>query len=125
MIDAQSLKRVADFFEGDYESAYRLAYDVWLPETVRTLERLAIAIEARSKRDVDFLCDHLREGARCVGASAYVDAANGIEYTYGSGGLARSLQLASDALAQTVNARAWLERRLNVFGSRGKVAAAA
>jgi|SRR5579862_6889413 len=113
MIDPNDLERVAEFFDGNYEAAYRMAREVWLPETARTLERLESAIAARADGQVIFLCDHLREGARTVGAHAFVDAATGIERRYLSGQYARSLDLLADARSQSHSAADWLARRLD------------
>jgi len=76
-LQTRDIARVAEFFDGSRQAAFAFARDTWIPETIATLRRLRVAAHAKSA-DVPFLCDHLREGARVVGAGSIIALADAL-----------------------------------------------
>ena len=101
--------RVAEFFEGSRHAAYAFARDIWLREAVATLTRLRAAAE--SGDDLHFLCDHLREGARVVGAWRYLHIADAIVQTSSSGRADRVLAAIDEGLRHADRVSRWLDVR--------------
>jgi hypothetical protein len=112
--ERRDVRRMAAYLDGSVGKAYAFAHAVWVPDALETLRRLEQAVAARSS-EAAFLCDHLREGARSVGAGDYVRAADGIE---------EALEIDRQAAAELVAAclreldavDAWLLRRINAKG---------
>lgn len=104
--------RIADFFEGRISAAYHFAHSVWLPEAARTLDQLAGGLEDPGNSNLPFLCDHLREGARSVGAAAYVEDATVIERSIQMGQIGDASALIERARRRLEETGVWLERRL-------------
>lgn len=73
------LERVAEFFDCDVAAAFAFMRTIWLPDAWATAERLLHAITTGDWSAAVYLCDKLREGARCVGATRIMQYANGIE----------------------------------------------
>jgi hypothetical protein len=103
------VSRVTEFFEGDENAAYTLARDIWLPETVLTLWRLYGVVLSHGD-DLLFLCDHLREGSRVVGAWFYEKIADDIALAYTEGSCEACLHLISEGLARSVDVLQWLNQ---------------
>lgn len=80
MFQASELQRVSEFFDGDMPQTYRFIGATWLPDARKTLGILAATLGFRDLTRALFLCDHLREGARTVGALLILDLANSIEH---------------------------------------------
>lgn len=78
-LNGEDLARVAEFFECDVDAAFDFARKIWLPDARQTALRLTRAIARRDWHAVVYLCDKLREGARCVGATRIMQYANEIE----------------------------------------------
>ena len=110
-IAARDARRLADFFDKRMGAAYAFARAVWLPDALKTLEHIAGAIAASNDRDIVFLCDHLREGARSVGAQAFISGATQIELCFVSGNASDAAKTVCLALKELRDVDAWLERR--------------
>lgn len=78
-LGADDIQRVAEFFDCDVSAALEFARKVWLPDARQTALRIAQAVLARDSASLLYLCDHLREGARTVGADRIVRQARTIE----------------------------------------------
>lgn len=78
-LDPEDIARVAEFFECDVDAAFEFVRKIWLPDAATTAERLRHAIAVQDWRAVLYLCDKLREGARCVGARRVMRQATEIE----------------------------------------------
>lgn len=78
-LDPEDIARVAEFFDCDRNAAIEFAARVWLPDARITALRIAAALHAADWKSLRFLCDHLREGARCVGARRILCYAGEIE----------------------------------------------
>jgi hypothetical protein len=111
VLDSNDLRRVAAFYDGDIGQAYLMARDVWLPDAERTLERIGEAVRGRNDGSLAFLCDHLREGARCVGARDHVRVADCIEAHCRQREFGRIGGELRKAAGLTESARSWLQRR--------------
>ncbi len=108
---ASDVHRLAEYFEGNLESAYRFVRSVWLPDAIKTLHALAGAIHTHAERDVVFQCDHLTEGARTVGARQLIDIARSIETAFLDGRDDVALRAIDDSLDRLHSTTAWLDRR--------------
>lgn len=80
-LNRKDLERVAEFFECDADAAFDFVRKVWLPDAKETALRLTHAIARRDWHAAVYLCDKLREGARCVGATRIMQYANDIEHS--------------------------------------------
>lgn len=78
-LDAEDIQRVAEFFDCDVNAALDFTRKVWLPDARQTTVRMTRAIVTRDMTSLLYLCDHLREGARTVGAHRIVQYAHAIE----------------------------------------------
>lgn len=67
-LNAADVDRLAEFFDGRVDRVFEFARTTWLPDAGRSLAQLAEAIRTADARAAYFLCDHVREGARTVGA---------------------------------------------------------
>lgn len=103
-LNPDDIARVAEFFECDADAAFDFARRIWLPEANRTAVNIMNAIRLRDWTALIFLCDHLREGARWVGASRIIYYAGEIEraattqFWLGLPGKAQKLKAALDTL---------------------------
>lgn len=103
-LSRDDLERVAEFFDCDVDAAFEFARKIWLPDASQTALRLMHAIRMRDWCSVLYLCDKLREGARCVGATRIMQFANEIERAVGTNRLcwlrekAEDLRVALDTL---------------------------
>ncbi|HKU67240.1 MAG TPA: hypothetical protein VJP85_05665 [Candidatus Baltobacteraceae bacterium] len=78
-LNPDDLARVAEFFDCDVDAAFEFVRKIWLPDATQTSARIAGAIADRDWTSVLYLCDKLREGARCVGATQIMRYATQIE----------------------------------------------
>ncbi len=78
-LNPDDVARVAEFFDCDVDAAFEFMRSVWLPDASATAMRMLRALRAREWTSLLYLCDHLREGARCVGALRIVVLASAIE----------------------------------------------
>lgn len=78
-LERADIERVAEFFNCDVDAAFEFARKIWLPDARATASRLSSAIAIRDWTSALYLCDKLREGARCVGAKRIMQYANEIE----------------------------------------------
>lgn len=74
-----AIDRLAEFFEGSLESVYAFIGTAWLPHARESAARLVEAIAAKDSPRALFMTDHVREGARCVGAAFVVERCTKIE----------------------------------------------
>lgn len=105
MFVRSELQRVSEFFEGDMQLTGRFILETWAPDARRTLAELASVVEFHDDRRSAFLCDHLREGARTVGASMMIDLANSIEFHVANGNHKAAGERIWDALISLRRAR--------------------
>ncbi len=75
----EDFERMAEFFECDLDAAFEFVRTIWLPDAAQTADRLSHAIALGEWTAVAYLCDKLREGARCVGATRIMRFATDIE----------------------------------------------
>lgn len=78
-LNPEDLARVAEFFDCDVDAAYAFVRKVWLPDADEAVRRITAAVRRRDWTSLLFLCDHLREGARSVGATRIIQFAGEIE----------------------------------------------
>jgi hypothetical protein len=75
----QDVLRVSEFFGGNLDSTYGFCRTTWLPDAELTLHKLDMALSRLDLRTSMHLCDHLREGARSVGARTFMTHVKHIE----------------------------------------------
>lgn len=115
-LNRDDIARVAEFLECDVDAAFEFARKVWLPDARKTAARILSAILRRDCTSLLFLCDHLREGARSVGATRIMHFANDIETMarthagYRLTGKAYELKCALDTLGSLL-----LDRRSDAY----------
>lgn len=102
-LNPDDIARVAEFFDCDARAAYEFVRTVWLPDAKTTAGKIAAAIQRREWTSLLFLCDHLREGARCVGAQPIMIYACRIERAADARKL-RSLTVYAKRLRQALEA---------------------
>jgi hypothetical protein len=107
----RDVKRLMGFFDEGLSAAYAFARSVWLPDATRTLIDLEAATRDSSSANVAFLTDHLREGARSVGAYAYMQLAGEIDGAVRAGLTDFARRAIADGLHELSDVDAWLERR--------------
>lgn len=78
-LNPDDVARVAEFFDRDVDAAFAFVRTIWLPDARTTAIQILSAIRAQEWSSLLYLCDHLREGARCVGAQRIVALASAIE----------------------------------------------
>lgn len=79
-LNRNDIERVAEFFDCDIAAAVDFARKIWFPDACDTTRRIGRAIVARDVTSLLYLCDHLREGARTVGAHRIIQYASDIEF---------------------------------------------
>lgn len=94
-----ALVRIAEYFDGCMSAARTFVRETWLPDAVTTLQTLARESGVSPERRLLFLCDHLREGARTVGATAVVNLANEMEAAVRGSERQRIRALASSSIS--------------------------
>jgi hypothetical protein len=105
------VRRLVAFFDEGLSAAYAFVRSVWLPDATKTLAELDLAAQEPGAPRVAFLTDHLREGARSVGAHAYMELAGEIERAVIAGEIEFSRRAIADGLRHLADVDAWLERR--------------
>lgn len=103
--------RLAGFLDGRLSNAYAFAHAIWLPDAQKTLEQLHQALDQPTEREIVFLCERLREGARSVGAARVIELGGRIEVAYRAGRPLESRQIVRDALTELDATHQWLQRR--------------
>jgi hypothetical protein len=76
LLSDADVARVAEYFDGDMDDLKQFLSCVWLPDAVTTLHKIIREASRSPKSRIAYLCDHLREGARTVGARPIMDAAD-------------------------------------------------
>jgi hypothetical protein len=71
-LDPDDIARITEFLDCDTAAALDFIRKVWLPDVRESSKRIMRAVLRRDWHSLAFLCDHVREGARCVGASRVV-----------------------------------------------------
>lgn len=104
----QDIGRIAEFFDGNMERTYELCRTTWLPDAESNLHKLATALSRLNMHDVMFLCDHLREGARCVGARTFMTQVKDIECAARDRDWPLASRLATDITHYVREVHAWL-----------------
>lgn len=107
--------RVAEFFDGNLQEAYGFVNSVWLPDAAASIARLVIALRSFDLHDVVFLCDHLREGARTVGARVFMAHVKTIECTVREGDWVLGRRLTAELEQYLGTIRHWIDRRFDDF----------
>lgn len=103
-----SQRRATDDGLGD---AYAMARDVWLPEAMRLLGQLEIAIGRRCWSQAHRACISLRLGADSIGAELFADVANDVEAFVGARDGGAALRVVRIATEQAGAIAQWLARR--------------
>ena len=107
----QDVDRVAEFFEGNLDSTYGFCRKTWLPDAELNLHKLSSALSRLNMHDVMFLCDHLREGARCVGARMLMTHLQDIECAARDRDWSLATRLAASTAHYVQSIRTWLGER--------------
>lgn len=106
------VQRVAEYFDGDVQQAYAFTRQVWLPDAVRSVGVLDRAIRHCDAGRALFMCDHLRESARTVGAAVVVDGLTHVESLLQRRQWTGARQATKSLSTQISDIAQWLERRI-------------
>lgn len=104
-LNPDDVARVAEFFDCDPAAAFEFVRSIWLPDARTTALRIMTEVRAQNWVSVAFLCDHLREGARSVGAERIGAYASRIERL-----------IAQRAMPEIVAIARELRKALNLLG---------
>jgi hypothetical protein len=107
----QDVIRVSEFFGGDLDSTYGFCRTTWLPDAELTLHKLDAALSRLDVRTSMYLCDHLREGARSVGARTFMTHVEHIECAARERDWPSASRLAIYAAHYVHSVHAWLGER--------------
>jgi hypothetical protein len=107
------VRRLAEYFDGDLKQAYAFTRRVWLPDAVSSMEGLRTAVRGFDKDRALFVCDHLREGARTIGAATVIDRLGRIEEFLRNGQWLVALEQIRTLQIHVSGIAHWLERRVS------------
>lgn len=107
----QDVRRIAAFFDGNLDRTYGFCRTTWLPDAMLNLHKLDAALFRFDMRASMYLCDHLREGGRSVGARTFMTQVKQIESAARVRDWPLASRLATDTAHYVHEVRAWLGER--------------